>query len=94
MLPNDMKQKRSPGVSSKAARESMPLVTAWIDALRLAFGREGIDQAVKNGLKDGTFWAMENGMVIGSPPENERSRIEGEWCNHVAIKITLKTSFE
>ncbi len=57
----------------------MPVVTAWIDELRLAFGKDTIDSAVRQGLADGSFWAMENGMVIGSPPESEKRRIEGEW---------------
>lgn len=57
----------------------MPIVTAWIDSLRSAFGKKGIDQAIWSGSTDGTFWAMENGMIIGTPPPEVRARIEKEW---------------
>jgi hypothetical protein len=48
-------------------REAMPLVTAWIDDLRVAFGREVIDKAIKAGLRgEPRFWASENGITIGT----------------------------
>lgn len=53
----------------KPARERMPNVTAWIDLLREAFGRDYIDQCIRDGMKDGTFWAIENGQSIGNVPE-------------------------
>lgn len=49
-------------------REKMPGVTAWIDSLRDAFGKEMVDQMIRTGLRDGTFWAVEKGFVVGHPP--------------------------
>jgi hypothetical protein len=49
-------------------REQMPGVTAWIDSLRDAFGKEMVDQMIRTGLKNGTFWAVEKGLVVGQPP--------------------------
>lgn len=54
-------------------RESMPAVSAWIDDLRLAFGRDDVTRWVREGLADGTFHAAENGHEIGTPapkPDN------------------------
>lgn len=48
-------------------REEMPLVTAFIDDLRAAFGAEQINASIKAGVNGaGTFWACENGREIGS----------------------------
>jgi hypothetical protein len=49
-------------------RGQMPGVTAWIDSLREAFGKEMVDQMIRTGLREGTFWAVENGLVVGKPP--------------------------
>jgi hypothetical protein len=63
-----------PGTNSVAPlapghlREKMPGVTAWIDSLRDAFGKEMVDQMIRTGLRDGTFWAIEKGLVVGQPP--------------------------
>jgi hypothetical protein len=46
----------------------MPGVTAWIDSLRDVFGKEMIDQMIRTGLRDGTFWGVEKGLVVGQPP--------------------------
>lgn len=46
-------------------REKMPVVAAWIDAMRAAFGAETIDQAIRDGMRDGTFRASENGHSVG-----------------------------
>lgn len=43
----------------------MPKVAAWIDELRAAFGREVIDAAIRQGMRDGSFCARENGHVVG-----------------------------
>lgn len=55
----------------KPLRLSMPVTSAWIDALRAAFGAPQIDAAIKAGI-DGqpTFFAAENGQEIGTrcPP--------------------------
>jgi hypothetical protein len=48
-------------------REAMPIVSAWIDDLRLAFGKADVTQWVREGLDDGTFYATENGNEIGTP---------------------------
>jgi hypothetical protein len=61
----------------KPAREQMPNVTAWIDSLREAFGRDYIDQCIRDGLKDGSFWAIENGQSIGNVPEDIRRQFGG-----------------
>jgi hypothetical protein len=44
-------------------RDLMPTVAAWIDAMRAAFGKDVIDQA----LRDPAFHASENGHTIGTP---------------------------
>ena len=58
-------------MSRKPLRLIMPRVAEFIDALRDAFGREIIDQQIRNGLAGGTdFWASEGGHTIGHrPPE-------------------------
>ena len=50
-----------------AMRDSMPKVTAWIDALRAAFGKSEVDGWIRQGLQDGSFIARENGHTIGGP---------------------------
>jgi hypothetical protein len=61
-------------------RLDMPEITGFVDALRDAFGREEIDSAIKRGLRDGTFWALEGGFVVGSPPasavDNHTSKLD------------------
>jgi hypothetical protein len=58
------KQVDAPNVksSAKPMRDAMPKVTAFIDSMRETFGREGIDAAMRAGLRDGTFWAVEGGV--------------------------------
>jgi hypothetical protein len=46
-------------------RDRMPVVDAFIDELREALGREDIDRAIVDGLREGTFHAAENGHEIG-----------------------------
>ncbi|MCA3184545.1 MAG: hypothetical protein INH12_29185 [Cupriavidus sp.] len=50
------------------AREQMPSVTEFIDSLRKTFGKEEIDASIKTGLRNGSFFAIENGYVVGTPP--------------------------
>lgn len=59
----------------KPMRQAMPQVAAWIDDLRLAFGKETIDAAIRAGL-DGqqTFHAKENGHEIGTPIRHDENR--------------------
>lgn len=52
-------------MSSK--REAMPETAALIDSLREAFGVQEMNASMKRGLVDGTFWAVENGQVVGRP---------------------------
>jgi len=56
-------------MSQKAARSAMPLVTAWIDDLRAAFGSDIIDGQIRAATRDGlpTFYASEAGRRIGVP---------------------------
>lgn len=47
-------------------REAMPTVSAWVDELREAFGADGINQSIRNGMAGGAdFFADENGHTIG-----------------------------
>ena len=49
-------------------RDEMPTTAAIIDDLRVAFGAEGINQSIKNGIAGvPTFYARENGREIGTP---------------------------
>lgn len=62
----NMIQDTRPSIASSSGhlREKMPGVTAWIDSLREAFGKEMVDKMIRTGLRDGTFWAVENGLVV------------------------------
>ncbi len=53
----------------KAARTAMPLVAAWIDDLRDAFGRDMIDGLIRKATVEGlpTFYAREGGRTVGVP---------------------------
>jgi hypothetical protein len=51
-------------------RQRMPKVTAWIDALRDAFGRDEVDGWIRDGMANGTFRAEENGHVVGGTATN------------------------
>ncbi len=48
-------------------REQMPVVTAWIDDLRLTFGASDVTAWIRQGGADGTFYARENGHEVGAP---------------------------
>lgn len=51
-------------------RESMPTVAAIVDDLRAAFGVDGINGRIREGLRgSGGFWASEGGRQIGSRSE-------------------------
>lgn len=52
-----------------SARAAMPLVTAWIDDLRGAFGRELVDGLIRKATVEGlpTFYASEGGRTVGVP---------------------------
>lgn len=57
------------GSANGFMREAMPGVSAWIDDLRLAFGRQDVTAWVRQGLADGSFHAVENGHEIGRAVE-------------------------
>lgn len=52
----------------------MPLVAGFIDHLRAALGKEVVDQAIRDGLRAGTFWARENGHEVGKQPPSDGDR--------------------
>ena len=54
---------------TKAARHAMPLVTAFIDDLRAAFGADEINALIRGATRDGlpTFYACEGGHSVGVP---------------------------
>lgn len=48
-------------------RETMPLVTGFIDEMRAAFGSVEVNANIRAGLEgQPTFWATENGVEIGT----------------------------
>jgi hypothetical protein len=52
----------------KPMRELMPHCAAFIDSMRDAFGAEGIDAEIKRMQREGTWYAVESGHVLGNPP--------------------------
>lgn len=52
----------------------MPTVAAFIDELREVLGREVVDQAIREGMRDGTFHAKENGAEVGRPVVDDSAR--------------------
>jgi hypothetical protein len=55
-------------MKKKSMREDMPQTSAFIDALRTAFGKEMIDGQIRKGISgQATFYACENGHVVGTP---------------------------
>lgn len=53
---------------TKPLRQKMPLVAAFIDDLRAAFGAECINDIIRAGLQgQPVFHASENGYQIGTP---------------------------
>ena len=48
-------------------REQMPVVAAWIDEMRTAFGAAHIDEVIKAGMRgQAVFYASENGHAVGT----------------------------
>ncbi len=46
----------------------MPTIAAWIDAMVEAFGKEEIHGQIRQGLTGApTFFASENGHMVGTP---------------------------
>lgn len=52
----------------RSLRDQMPSVTAFVDDLREAFGRDQIDAVIRSGMRGNpVFHATENGHEIGTP---------------------------
>ena len=49
----------------------MPACAAMVDDLRAAFGVAEVDQWIRDGLRDGTFHAVEGNHQIGKPQPRE-----------------------
>ena len=65
----ELEQSWNKAMTKKNLRESMPLVTAFIDECREVFGADTINRSIKAGLEgQETFWARENGIEIGTKP--------------------------
>ncbi len=48
-------------------RDEMPIVTAWIDDMRAAFGKAYIDSIIREGMQGKpSFFASENGHEVGT----------------------------
>ena len=58
-------------------RDSMPIVTAFIDDLRSAFGNLDVTAWVRTGIADGSFHASENGHTIGAPLVEPTNAVAG-----------------
>jgi hypothetical protein len=55
-------------------RDKMPTVAAFIDELRAALGVDVVDEAIRRGLRNGTFYAREAGFEVGAPVVDEPDR--------------------
>ena len=56
-------------------RDAMPQCAAWLDDLRSVFGKEEVDGWVRVGLRQGTFYAEENGHVVGVEQDHSGYRV-------------------
>ena len=70
---DDLSQRQTGTDMSKgqgSMRDRMPQVAAFVDDLREHFGREEIDRAIAQGLREpgwtAHFWALENGHELGT----------------------------
>lgn len=55
-------------------REKMPCTADFVDRLREAFGKEYIDDIIRKGLRgEAVFYAEENGITLGTPPEKGKA---------------------
>lgn len=56
-------------------RSEMPVTAAWIDALRDAFGADGINAQIRRGMRgEPVFYAKEGGREIGRRDPREGIR--------------------
>lgn len=59
-------------MSNQNLRDEMPEVTAFIDSMREAFGKDHIDHQIRRGIRgEPVFFAQENGRQIGTPVNKE-----------------------
>jgi hypothetical protein len=55
----------------------MPITAAWIDEMRLAFGKESIDGQIRKAMRgEPVFFAQENGYTFGTPSP---ARVRVQW---------------
>ena len=67
-------------------REQMPVVTAWIDEMRSAFGTEHIDGVIKAGMRgQPVFFASENGHTVGTPSPPRWRVLKDEKGNRTVV---------
>lgn len=73
-------------------RESMPLVTAFIDECREAFGTEEVNAQIKLGMQGAqTFHASENGIEVGTRSREPVRFVSGE---QMAIRANALTAMQ
>lgn len=80
-------------MSKQNLREKMPVVTAFIDSLREAFGKEMIDDQIRKAVRDKqpTFWARENGHEIGTRGDSSAtSRVTWDPVTGRAVSEEIK----
>jgi hypothetical protein len=67
-------------------REDMPMVTAFIDSMREAFGKKDVDRMIEVGIREGGFYAAENGHTVGKPlPEPQSEMSADQWLRLSAM---------
>ena len=60
---------------SGSMRDRMPECAAFLDELRRVFGKDEVDGWIRVGLKRGTFYAQENGHVVGVEQDHSGCRV-------------------
>jgi hypothetical protein len=77
---------RRSGMAKGSMREQMPVVTAWIDGMRAAFGTEAIDRQIKAGMRgEPVFYASENGHTVGTKPRRGWRVLKDERGNSTRV---------
>ena len=71
-------------------RDAMPGCAALVDDLRAAFGAAEVDQWIRDGLRDGTFHAVEGNHQIGKP--QPRVRLEPIVAQPRALYVAVCTA--
>jgi len=61
-------------MGKKSLRDEMPETAGFIDSLREAFGKEMVDEQIRQGMRgQPVFWARENGREIGTRSDSAAS---------------------